>query len=129
MPETLAKPANTVKTKTSKERYAILTPLDETRGIFKVYTDYGTSTLQQIRRTDAVFVPAKICKILSADIEAIIFGLTLGSEFYTSTTEEDELSPNSLEDILIYESLAGVQTFYGTVDQFVNREIQKNIQE
>ena len=128
MPETLVKPANTIKTKTSKERYAILSPLDETRGIFKVYTDYGTSTLQQVRRTDAVFVPAKICKILSADIEAIIFGLTLGSEFYASTSGEDGLEPNSLEDILIYESLAGVQTFYGTVNQFINQEVQKNIQ-
>lgn len=122
MTETLAKPANTVKTKTSKERYAILSPLDETRGIFKVYTDYGTSTLQQVKYDDTVFVPAKVCKILSADIEAVIFGLTLGSEFYFSAPEENEVAPNSLEDILIYESLAGVQTFYGTVKQFTDRD-------
>ena len=121
MSETLEKAANTVKTKTSKERYALLTPLDTTRGIYKVYTDFEASTLQQIKSSDVFFIPTKVCKILSVDIEAIIFGLSLGSEFYYSEPGDDELPPNSLEDILIYESLAGVQTFYGTVKQFIRR--------
>ena len=129
MPETLVKPANTVKTKASRERYAILTPLDTTRGIYKVYTDFEASTLQQIKSSDVVFTPTKICKILSVDIEAIIFGLSLGSEFYYSEPKDDELPLNALNEIYIYESLGGTQTFYGTVKQFIDRNAQKNTQE
>ena len=114
---------NVVKTKTAKERYCILLPLDSLKGIYKVHTSSRESCLQEFRKSDTTFTPDKRAAILSSEIDSIIMGIKLGVEVYIDGLEIDQ---DLMDEIFVYESLGGVQTFLGTVYQFLARQAIKN---
>ena len=114
---------NVVKTKTAKERYCILLPLDSLKGIYKVYTDTDESHLKQFHGYDESFTPDKRPAILSSEIDSIIMGIKLGVEVYIDGLEIDQ---DLMDEIFVYESLGGVQTFLGNVYQFLTRQAIKN---
>ena len=125
MPETTVKETSETKSKTHKERYAILLPLDGNRGIYKVITGYGSECLQQVKSTTTEFVPEKRAEFLEGAIEGIVWGLSLSQEFYQPLVLVEEEAFDSLNEVYIYECLNKKQTFLGSVAEFIEYQKEK----
>ena len=125
MPETTVNETTGIKIKTHKERYAILLPLDGSRGIYKVVTGYGCEHLQQVRNTTDEFIPENRAAFLENAIEGIVWGLSLSQEFYQPLVLSGEENCDVLDEVYVYECLNKKQTFLGSVAEFIEYQKEK----